>query len=83
MSNHFFINVRRLTLLYMAMFVLEWSWITVLVFMLQNFTFLCFLCLVMPYTMKSQNSINIFNESVSLTVAYFILAISDTRYLEN
>lgn len=81
LSNHFFITIRRLTLLYMAMFILEWTWLTVLVFMIQNLLSLVYLIEVMPFEMKTRNNMNILNESVGLVVSYFVASINDTRYL--
>ena len=76
LSNNFFINIRRLTMLYMAMFVLGMGWLQVLAFMGLNFLSLCYLVTVSPYTDKSVNMLNTMNEAFSLLVSYFILSIN-------
>ena len=76
LSNNFFINIRRLTMLYMAMFVIGMSWLQVIVFMLLNFLSLCYLVTVRPYTDRSVNMLNTMNEAFSLLVSYFVLAIN-------
>ena len=81
LMNTFIITIRRLTLLYMAMFITEWTWLTVLVFMIQNLLSLVYLLHVMPYVTKSQNNLNILNESVSLLVSYLVASINDIRYI--
>ena len=84
MCSNFYINVRRLSMLYMAMFLTggEWSFIQVLIFMVQNLLSLMFLVVIMPYELRANNYLNIFNESISLLVSYFIATIVDVKNVE-
>ena len=41
-----------------------------------------FLVVIMPYEMRANNYLNIFNESISLLVSYFITSIVDVRNVE-
>ena len=72
MFGHLIITVRRLTLLYMAMFVLGQQWLQILSFMLLNVVSLCYLLLSMPYENQATNYMNIINEVISLMITYFI-----------
>ena len=49
MFTSFIILIRRITLLYMAMFIIQMQWLQVLVFMTQNMISMYFLVLVLPY----------------------------------
>ena len=80
MFSSFFINIRRISLLYMAMFVLGKGWLQVLSFMALNLLSACFLVYVMPYEEPYNNYLNIFNEFISLIVSYYICQINDLRY---
>ena len=73
MLSNFLIMIRRLSLLYMAMFILDNSWLNIMFFMLQSMFFLIFVILVRPYKDEFNNNLNIFNEAFSLFIAYFIL----------
>ena len=77
MFSSFFILIRRLTLLYMAMFVHEMQWLQVMTFMAQNLISVCFLIIVMPYEDKKNNYLNIFNEVLSVLVSYFIIVVNE------
>ena len=80
MFSSLFINIRRVTLLYMAMFILNRGWLQVLVFMSQNLFSTIFLLLVMPYEETFNNYLNIFNECISLLISYYITQNNDLRY---
>ena len=74
------IIIRRLTLLYVAMFVIGRPWISVLSFMLQNVISLSFLLSIKPYATKSDNYLNSFNGLISLLVSYLIVQLSDLKF---
>ena len=80
MLSNFLILVRRLSLLYMAMFILDKSWLNILFFMAQTLFFLVFVILVRPYKEDFNNNLNIFNESCSLIICYFILQMNGNSY---
>ena len=80
MLSNFLIMIRRLSLLYMAMFILDNSWLNIMFFMLQSMFFLIFMILVRPYKDEFNNNLNIFNEAFSLFIAYFILQINGNSY---
>ena len=81
MFSSFYINIRRCTLLYMAMFLtIEMGWLQVLIFMSQNLISTVFLLVVMPYEELFNNLLNIFNEVISLIIAYYITQNNDLRY---
>ena len=80
MLSNFLIMIRRLSLLYMAMFILDNSWLNIMFFMLQSMFFLIFVILVRPYKDEFNNNLNIFNEAFSLFIAYFILQINGNSY---
>ena len=65
--------VRRCTLLYMAMFVLEQQWLQVILFMFMNVGAVSFLASTMPYTDSKLNYISIYNEVLVLILSYFIM----------
>ena len=72
MFSSLFINIRRVSLLYMAMFILGKGWLQVITFIALNLLSACFLVSVMPYEEPYNNYLNIFNECISLVVAYYI-----------
>ena len=80
MFSSFFINIRRVTLLYMAMFILDKGWLQVLVFMSQNLLSTVFVLQVMPYEEPSNNLLNVFNECISLLISYYIAQNNDSKY---
>ena len=80
MLSNFLILVRRLSLLYMAMFILDKSWLNIMFFMLQTLAFLIFVILVRPYKEEFNNNLNIFNEGCSLIICYFILQLNGNSY---
>ena len=78
--NNSFLLLRRMTLLFLAMFVLEMQWLQVLVFMSLNVVSLVYIFSVWPFKDKSNNYLNIFNEFVNLVCSYWITQINDLRY---
>ena len=80
MFSNFIIIIRRLLLLYTAMFIVGRPWVSILLFMTQNLASLAFLASIQPYLSRTNNYLNIINESVSLIVSYFIIQVGDERY---
>ena len=78
--NNLIIMVRRLLLLYMAMFIYEMAWLQIMVFLILNFIMLMFLVLVRPYKEKLNNNLNTFNSAISILVVYFIMQINGASY---
>lgn len=78
--NNFIIMIRRLTLLFLAMFIVGHPFVQVLIFMLMNLFSLGFIITVMPYAVASNNYQNLLNEVISLLVSYFVVQINDQRY---
>ena len=60
--SNFFTMVRRLILLYIAMFMEEQSWLQVGMFTMLSFASLVYLGYTRPYKSRQQNRLNIFNE---------------------
>ena len=77
MFNNLMVYIRRFSLLYLAMFLVGHPWIQVLSFMLQNLISLAWLMAVRPYETMFNNYLNIFNELISLLVAYLIIQVND------
>ena len=71
------INVRRLTMLYMAMFVQERQWLQTQVFIQLNFLSSGYVLVVRPFDRAYLNFLNILNESIVLVVSYCILPLQD------
>ena len=78
--SNFFIIIRRLLLLYTAMFIVGRPWIQTILFMVQNLASLVFLLAIFPYLDRFNNYLNLLNETVSLLVSYCIIQINDDRY---
>lgn len=71
------INIRRLTMLYMAMFVHERQWLQIQVFIQLNFLSFVYVLVVRPFDRAYLNFLNILNESIVLVVSYCILPLQD------
>ena len=74
------INMRRLTMLFMAMFVKERQWLQVMVFIALNFISLICVVVVRPFDTNFLNFLNIFNESMGLIAAYLMLPLQNMEY---
>lgn len=74
--SNLFTNIRRLTQLYMAMFVKDGVWLQTISFVAMNLLAVIYLLHTMPYKKPFNNYLNIMNELASLTVSYFILMIN-------
>ena len=80
LMNNFIIMMRRLTLLYMAMFIFEMAWLQIMVYLILNLLMLGFLVMVRPYKEEFNNNLNIFNSLVGILVVYFIMQINGAVY---
>jgi len=74
------ITLRRLTMLYMAMFVQRQQVFQMQVFMQLNFIALTYSVVLRPFEKAELNLLSIFNESIGLLASYFILTIQDYAY---
>ena len=71
----FFQLIRRLSLLYVAMFMQELSFVQVVIFVLLSYISLIYLTVIVPYKSSYENSINILNETITLYVSYHVLVL--------
>jgi len=72
-------NLRRLVLLLMAMFVVNKQWLQLWVFIHLNLLSLVYVVVVKPRQPSILNYSDTFNEVIGLVVAYFILVLQDER----
>ena len=79
MFNNAFTILRRVTLLYMAMFILNKQWLQVLIFTSLSLSSLVFFLATKPYEERSSNVIFEFNDLINLMCAYLIMQINDLR----
>ena len=79
MFNNAFTIIRRGTLLYMAMFILNKQWLQVLVFSSLSLVSLIFLLATKPYEVRSDNNIFVMNDLINLMCSYWIMQINDLR----
>ena len=70
--NNVLITVRRVLMLYLAMFILGHQWLQVLSFMVMNVVSMCFLLHAKPFDSKLMNNLSLFNEGMALVTSYFI-----------
>ena len=76
MIIEFFEMIRRLILLYIAMFFNDQVWLQVSCFMALSLASLLYLTGAMPYKKPSLQFIQIFNRAGTLFVAYFIMVVN-------
>ena len=74
------ITIRRCSLLYMAMFVVNRQWLHVLTFMVINDFSLAYIVSVKPFESDSANNLGIFNEVIAVCISYFILQVNNPVY---
>ena len=79
MFGFLLINVRRLTMLFMAMFIHDMQWLQIQAFILFNFVSLTYQVQVCPYDLRHLNFLNHFNETIGLLASYFLLPLQDVR----
>ena len=71
---------RRISLLYVAMFVFQNAWLHICLYMFSNLLFLAYLVGLRPFEDSILNRLYIFNELTSLIIAYLIAMVNDLRY---
>ena len=74
------IIVRRLTMLYMAMFVLNRQWIQLQLFIALNLFSVTYVVSVRPFDSTLLHFLNLFNEVISLLASYMILPLQNMEY---
>lgn len=79
MLGNITLNMRRLTMLFMAMFVIKLQWLQLQLFILLNFVSLTYIIVVRPFVTKHLNVLNGFNETFGLLIAYLLLPMQDLR----
>ena len=62
------------------MFVSKRAWLQIVCYVATNVLLLAYLAAVRPYTETSQNRLRIFNELISLCIAYMIAWANDLRH---
>ena len=72
--------VRRLTMLYMAMFVLNRQWIQLQLFIALNFLSVTYVVTVRPFESRLLNFLNLINEVIGLLASYMILPLQNMEY---
>ena len=73
------LNLRRLTMLFMAMFVIEQQWLQLHLFIALNFLAISYVVIIKPFEKQELNVTNGLNETVGLFVAYLLLPMQDLR----
>ena len=79
MLGNIMLNMRRLTMLFMAMFVIKLQWLQLQLFILLNFVSLAYIVVVSPFDRTQLNALNGFNEIFGLLIAYLLLLMQDLR----
>ena len=74
--NNFFVMVRRLILLYIAMFMAYYSWLQVMIFTSLSVMFIAYLGFTHPFKSKKENNLNLFNEAITSLVAYQVMVLN-------
>ena len=75
MSN-FFVMIRRLVLLYMAMFVAQYSWLQVMTFSLLSLLYIAYLGYTHPHKSRKENRLGLFNEQITCIVSYEVIVLT-------
>ena len=73
---NFFVILRRLLLLYIAMFLAQYSWAQVIMFMTMSLVSLAYVGYEHPYKSRRENRVLMFNEAIILAVAYMIMVLN-------
>ena len=76
---NFFLMVRRITLLYFAMFMPHHPVVQVIIFICFSLASLCYLARFKPLKSKVQMLLQVFNEASTLIVSYLVLQINDVE----
>ena len=72
---NFFEIVRRLVLLYVAMFLASYAWFQIIVFMSFSLISMIYLGYTKPYKVWYENKLYLFNESCTLFVSYLVMGL--------
>ena len=72
----FVVMLRRITLLYMYMFMGMASWLQVIIYTMLSFVELCYLLETKPLKDLKQLFLNFFNEIITLTISYLVMVIN-------
>ena len=75
LAINFFTMVRRLVNLYMAMFLGQYAWLQITVFMAISLLSTLYLGYTWPYKKRVQNHLSMFNETAILIIAYLIMVL--------
>lgn len=70
------ILVRRLTLLYMAMFLAQYSWLQVSIFTVFSAMQIWYLGFTEPFKSRRGNSLQLFNEGITCLVSYQLMVLN-------
>ena len=73
---NFFVMVRRLVLLYVAMFLAQNNWYQVILFMLMSLVSLAYIGYNHSFKAKQENYLFSFNEAITLVLAYLIMVLN-------
>ena len=68
--------IRRLVLLYMAMFVAQYSWLQVMTFSLLSLLYIAYLGYTHPNKSRKENMLGLFNEQITCIVAYEVIVLT-------
>ena len=74
--HDFMINIRRMLLLYLAMFLPTWLTLNVMTFLVTCLISLIYLLNFKPFESPQENKIRIFNELILLLVAYLVKSVA-------
>ena len=80
LMDTFIIIMRRIVLLYVAMFVLEHPWLQASIFTSLSFLYLVYLLLVEPFEEVAELRLRVFNEYISLVISYLIMILNGHCY---
>ena len=74
--NDFIIIVRRLILLYSAMYMQDQVWFQVVMFASLSLMYLAYLVFTRPFKDGGENTMQIFNEYMTLTISYLVMVLN-------
>ena len=72
---NFNIMLRQLVRLYMAMFLVDYVWLQVMVFMITSLAALMHLGYTRPFTNRKENWLSMINEALTLTISYLVMVL--------
>ena len=74
------ISMRRIVMLYLAMYVRGMPWLQLQIFIQLNFISFTYVFAVRPFERADLNFLNIFNEMIGLLASYCLLPLQDSKY---